>query len=109
SAAGLETARVYAEQSGSTAVIVVAHGSVVASWGETARKLNVFSVRKSLLSALIGLHVATGEIDLGSTLDQLGIDDNPPPLTADEKQATVADLLTSRSGVYHVSEYDTLE
>src|SRR5262249_40593650 len=88
--------------------MVVVHGSVIASWGETDRKLVLGSARKSLLSALIGIHVQTGEIDLSSTLDQLGIDDTPPSLTAAEKQATVADLLTSRSGAYHIAESEDL-
>jgi CubicO group peptidase (beta-lactamase class C family) len=33
----------------------------------------------------------------------LGIDDSPPSLTAEEKQATVRHLLQARSGVYHVA------
>ncbi|GAJ08662.1 unnamed protein product, partial [marine sediment metagenome] len=40
-------------------------------------------------------------IDLDKNLDELGIDDIPPGLTSIEKQATVRDLLMSRSGVYH--------
>ena len=39
-------------------------------------------------------------IDLDKSLDELGIDDIPPGLTSIEKQATVRDLLMSRSGVY---------
>jgi CubicO group peptidase (beta-lactamase class C family) len=35
----------------------------------------------------------------------LGIDDNLPPLTAVEKQATVRMLLQARSGVYHPALY----
>jgi CubicO group peptidase (beta-lactamase class C family) len=78
-------------------------GRIVASWGDPARKINVRSVRKSFLSALIGMSVEAGAIDLGATLEQLGIDETPP-LTAAEKQATVVDLLTSRSGVYRPAE-----
>ncbi len=37
----------------------------------------------------------------------LGIDDNAPRLTPMEKQATVADLLKARSGVYHPALYET--
>src|SRR5262249_2165316 len=48
-----------------------------------------------------GLH-AGGAIELDSTLADLAIDD-VPPLTAQEKEATVRDLLQSRSGVYHAA------
>ena len=108
SAERLETAHKFAERIGSGSVIVVVHGSIVAAWGDTDHKRYIASARKSMLSALIGLHVQSGEIDLTSTLDQLGIDDTPPALTVDEKQATVADLLTSRSGVYHIAESENL-
>ena len=108
SAERLQAARTYAERIGSAAAMVVVHGSVITSWGQIDRKLVIASARKSLLSTLIGRHVETGEIKLTSTLEQLGIDDNPPSLTAGEKQATVADLLTSRSGVYHVAELENL-
>ena len=40
-------------------------------------------------------------------MGQLGIDDNPPSLTAQEKQATVRDLLEARSGIYHGANYET--
>ncbi len=65
------------------------------------------SIRKSLLSALYGIAVAKGEINLNATLDQLGIDDNEPSLTPEEKQARVIDLLKARSGIYHAALYET--
>ena len=40
-------------------------------------------------------------------LAQLGIDDNEPSLSAEEKTATVHDLLQARSGVYHAALYET--
>ncbi len=42
-------------------------------------------------------------IDLDKNLEELRIDDIPPRLTSEEKQATVRDLLMSRSGVYHAA------
>jgi CubicO group peptidase (beta-lactamase class C family) len=101
----LALAQRYADQIGSAAVLIVVRGRVVASWGDPARKINVRSVRKSFLSALVGQCVEAGTIDLGATLEQLGIDETPR-LTAAEKQATVADLLTSRSGVYRPAELE---
>ena len=101
----LAIAQRHAEDIGSAAVLVIVRDHVVASWGDPARKINVRSVRKSFLSALIGQCVEAGAIDLRSTLEQLGIDETPP-LTAAEKQATIADLLTSRSGVYRPAELE---
>jgi CubicO group peptidase (beta-lactamase class C family) len=89
------------------AVMIIQHGRVVAEWGDTAVKSNLHSVGKSLLSALIGIAVEEHKIDLGTTIGELGIDDNAPSLSATEKTATVADLLKARSGVYHAALYET--
>jgi CubicO group peptidase (beta-lactamase class C family) len=96
----LARAQAYSERAGSTAAMVVQHGRVVAAWGDAARRSPIASVRKSLLSALYGIAIDEGKVRLDATLAALGIDDKSP-LTAAEMQATVADLLTSRSGVYH--------
>jgi CubicO group peptidase (beta-lactamase class C family) len=80
--------------------MVVYRGRVICQWGNPALPIKVSSVRKSLLSAMYGVEVAGGKIDLDRTLAQLGIDDDPP-LTKGEKQATVRMLLEARSGVYH--------
>jgi CubicO group peptidase (beta-lactamase class C family) len=61
------------------------------------------------LSALYGIHVLLGNINLDATLEILGIDDISPSLTNEEKQATVRDLLKSRSGVYHEAAAETQE
>ena len=89
--------------------MVVRGDVVVATAGDIARKVNLHSVRKSLLSALFGIAVERGQVDLGQTMAQLGIDDLPPALTAGEKQATVRQLLMARSGVYHPAAYETQE
>ncbi|MBR1235688.1 serine hydrolase [Bradyrhizobium sp. AUGA SZCCT0182] len=91
----------------SAAVMIVQHGLVVAQWGDVAIKSNLHSIRKSLLSALIGIAVDEHKIDLGATMESLGIDDNTPGLTPTEKTATVGDLLKSRSGIYHAALYET--
>ncbi len=87
--------------------MVVHRGALVAEWGDTSARTPLASVRKSLLSALIGIAVERGEIDLSRTIGALGIDDNEPSLTAEEKSATVRDLLMSRSGIYHATLYET--
>jgi CubicO group peptidase (beta-lactamase class C family) len=75
--------------------------------GRTTKPTELASVRKSLLSALIGIAVSDHLINLDSTLGELGIDDNPPSLTEVEKAATVRELLEARSGVYHPALYET--
>jgi CubicO group peptidase (beta-lactamase class C family) len=92
-----------------TAVMIVEGDRVIARWGDVGRRVNVHSVRKSLLSALYGIAIAEGRISLFSTLAQLGIDDKPPSLTQAEKQATVRDLLMARSGIYHPAAYETAD
>jgi CubicO group peptidase (beta-lactamase class C family) len=87
--------------------MIVWHGKIVDAWGPTDRKISSFSVRKSLISALYGIYTAEGVIDPSATLGQLGIDDAPNPLTAQEKHAKVVDLLRSRSGVYHPVDFET--
>ena len=107
SEAALADVQDWSKQIHSTAVMVVHRGAVVAEWGDTAKRTELASVRKSLLSALIGIAVAERKISLDSTLAQLGIDDNAPALTEVEKQATVRMLLEARSGVYHPALYET--
>lgn len=103
----LARAREYAGTIQTSAVMIVQGGRVVDEWGETTTRFNIHSIRKSFLSAMYGIHVADGCIDLTKSMGQLGIDDNEPSLTAVEKQATVHDLLKARSGVYHPALYET--
>jgi CubicO group peptidase (beta-lactamase class C family) len=103
----LAAAKTYANSLDTAAVIVVDDGVIVSQWGATTTKYNVHSIRKSFLSALYGIAVAKGQVELNSTLSQLGIDDNEPSLTPAEKQARVVDLLKARSGIYHAALYET--
>jgi len=97
----LDSLKQLAQESGYAAIMAAYDGKVFFSWGETTRNFRIHSIRKPLESALYGIHVSRGEIDLDETLEQLGIDDIPPSLTSAEKQATVRELLQARSGVYH--------
>lgn len=90
---------------GSSAGLVVHRGVVVAAWGDVAKRENSQSLRKSLVSGVIGALVVDGRLRLDATLQELGVDDDPP-LTSDERSATVRDLLHSRSGVYHSAIYE---
>ncbi len=107
SSSHLADARAFSKKIGSTAVMIVQHGVVVDEWGEVATKSPAHSVRKSLLSALIGIAVAEKKIDLTDSMTDLGIDDNEPSLTDVEKQATVGDLIKARSGIYHAALYES--
>lgn len=81
-------------------LVVIDHGRIGVEWGDPAMKIMLSSVRKSILSILYGIDLPSSKLDLDTTLGQLGIDDDPP-LTAEEKKATIRTLLEARSGVYH--------
>jgi CubicO group peptidase (beta-lactamase class C family) len=88
------------ETIGSAAFMIVTRGQVVAAWGDTTRTFWAHSIRKSFMSALIGMAVAEGKIDTAETLGDLGITEKGTTLTALELKARVIDLLQARSGVY---------
>jgi CubicO group peptidase (beta-lactamase class C family) len=102
----LAEVRAFTETIDTKAVVVVHRGVIVSEWGETATPILLESMRKSILSSLIGIYAATGDIDIAKTIGELGIDDKEPALSSAEKKATVADLLTSRSGIYHRASYE---
>jgi CubicO group peptidase (beta-lactamase class C family) len=95
----LRQALEFAEHIGSDIVLVVVDGRIIARRGDFERTMNVRSVRKPLLGALLGIEVQRGHLRVEATLEDLGVDENGG-LTDRERSATVADLLTSRSGVY---------
>jgi CubicO group peptidase (beta-lactamase class C family) len=64
-------------------------------------------MRKSMLSALYGIYSGKGTIDINESLGSLGIDDNPPSLTPEEKKARIIDLLRACSGIYHPVDFET--
>lgn len=102
----LEIARSYYELIDSAAVLVIFDGAVLVSWGDIKRKFMCHSVRKSFLNSLYGIYVNEGYIDMNKTMADLNIDD-APPLTEEEKQARVIDLIKARSGVYHEAAYES--
>jgi CubicO group peptidase (beta-lactamase class C family) len=87
------------------AVLMVVHkGKVVLSHGDITRRFMVHSIRKSFMNALYGIYSNKGVLDLRATLESMGINDINP-LSPAEKKATIADLLSARSGVYMPSAY----
>ena len=105
--AQLREAFAWGAEKGSAAILIVQDGRIVASHGDLARKYNAHSMRKSMLSLLYGRAIESGQVRLDQTLADLAVDDVAPALTPDEKKATLADLLTARSGVYHAAAYET--
>jgi len=101
--ARLERALGYADSLGTDALVIATEGRTVAAMGDLSARHPVASVRKALLNALVGQHVGDGpdRIPLDATLEQLGIDDAPVPLTPLQRQATVLHLLKSVSGINH--------
>jgi CubicO group peptidase (beta-lactamase class C family) len=83
-----------------TGMMAVVGGRVLYQYGDVQAVSYLASVRKSVLAMLFGNYVASGKIRLEKTLVQLKIDDLGR-LTPGEQEATIADLLAARSGVYH--------
>ena len=92
------------DESNTTGLVVVDRGRVVYQFGDIEELSYVASVRKSILAMLYGYWVENGTIDLETTLSDLGFDDIGGLLPM-EKQATIHDLITARSGVYHPASY----
>ncbi len=87
-----------------TGILVIYDGKVVFSYGDLEELSYIASCRKSVLSILYGGPVQDGTIDLQKTLADLQIDDLQGLLPM-EQTATIDDILTARSGVYHPSSY----
>jgi CubicO group peptidase (beta-lactamase class C family) len=102
SRAGLDSVRARLTALPTTGFLAIVGGLVLTSYGDLDTVTYLASVRKSILSMLMGNYVRRGIIDLDKSLADLGMDD-VGGLTPQEKQATVKDLLTARSGVYHLA------
>jgi len=102
----LKEAKAYADSINTAAVMIVVDGKILCEWGKVEQKFNTHSIRKSFLSALYGNYVQDGTIDLDQTMEALGIGDSPP-LSEEERQATIRDCLKARSGVYHPALYES--
>jgi len=83
-----------------TGLMVVVGGEVIFQYGCVRSNSRVASVRKSILSMMFGKYIENGTINMSLTMADLGIDDVEGLLPI-EKQATIAHLIASRSGVYH--------
>ena len=102
STAGLERVRARLSVLPTTGFMAIVGGRVLMDYGNVQQVSYLASVRKSVLSMLYGIYRERGKIDLEKTLEQLAIDD-VGGLSAEEKQATVRDLIRARSGVFHAA------
>lgn len=97
---GLKEAQRIAEDAGATAFILLTDGKTVASWGDLTTPTSLHSAVKAILSTLVAMNLGEGpkQIPLHATLEELEIDD-VPPLSDEQRQIRVIDLLRSVSGV----------
>jgi len=102
SSGGLDSVRAILAGSTATGIMIVVGGRVLFEHGNLAELSYIASARKSLLSMLYGNYVASGKIRLNKTLAELGVNDIGG-LTPTEREATIEDLLSARSGVYHAA------
>lgn len=87
-----------------TGLMIIHKGKVVFEYGDVIENSYIASCRKSVLSMLYGSYVLDGTIQLEKSIGDLMIDDVEGILPI-EKQATIADLISARSGVYHPEGY----
>jgi len=97
---GIAAVLEYVKSMGTTGLVVVCDGKILFDYGQTSELSYLASVRKSVLAMLYGKAVADGRIRLDKTLAELKITDLGG-LSDQELEATIADLLSARSGVYH--------
>ena len=96
----LQEAKDRAEKVGTESLMVIDEGRLIAAWGDIGEVYYIASCRKSILSTLFGSFVEDGIIPLDTTLGSMGITDKQGLLPS-ELDATVANLLTSQSGIFH--------
>jgi len=97
---GLDSVRAVLSTKETTGFVAIVGGRTLMTYGNIDTVTYIASARKSVLSMLFGKYVRNGTVDLNKSLADLGMDD-VGGLTDQEKQATVKDLITARSGVFH--------
>lgn len=83
-----------------TGLVVIVDGKILFDYGDIDELSYIASCRKSILSMIYGKYVENNTINLDKTLEELEFDDIQGLLPI-EKKATVRNLITARSGIYH--------
>ena len=91
------------------ALVIATPTDVMLSYGATHEPINTHSARKSVMNVLFGMAVQSGKVRIDQTLAQIGLDDAQMPLTIQERQAKISDLLKAKSGIYIESAGETEE
>ncbi len=100
SSARLQAVRAWVQSLDTTAMLVAVGGRSLFEYGDLSHLSYLASVRKSVLAMLYGKYVENGTIPLRKSFGALGMTD-VGGLMPQELEATIEDLLTARSGVYH--------
>ena len=96
----LAAVRTWVSTLDTTAMMIVVSGRTLFAYGDVTHLSYLASGRKSILSLLYGRYVEKGAIALDRTLADLKFTD-VGGLLPRERDATIQQLLTARSGVYH--------
>jgi CubicO group peptidase (beta-lactamase class C family) len=92
--------RAWLQSIDTTSMMVAVGGKSLFEYGDMAHLSYLASVRKSVLAILYGKYVENGTIVLGKTMREIGLTDVDGLLPV-EQEATIENLITARSGVYH--------
>lgn len=87
------------DSTATTGMMIIQNGEVIYQYGNVSENSYIASCRKSVLAMLYGKYVDDGTIQLNKSLADLGISYDGV-LTNAEQQATVQDIISSRSGIY---------
>ena len=102
STARLNALKAWLESTDTTALMVTVRGRPIFEYGDLKHVSYIASCRKSVLAMMYGKYVENKTIDLNKTLEQIGLDD-VGGLLPRERAATIEDLISARSGIYHAA------
>jgi CubicO group peptidase (beta-lactamase class C family) len=88
-----------------TGLFIIVDGKCLFEYGDVEELSYIASCRKSLLSMMYGKYVENETINLDMTLEELEFDDIHGLLPI-ERKATIRNLITARSGIYHPASND---
>lgn len=83
-----------------TGFVIAYKGRIVFQYGDISENSYIASCRKSVLAVLYGKYVKSGKIHLDKSLADMDMDDVGGLLPV-EKTATIDDVISARSGVFH--------